>query len=111
MLTDIESGSICTICFNQVDEETKWKEAHLLNCDCPKEYHSECINHWFSVNPVCPICKTVKQLTEKEKKQLRIKKCCRITRFICQAMILGSLISSCFCFTTMIVIYFIFLIM
>lgn len=42
----------CTICLNDYDENDKIKVL-----PCKHHFHRECIDEWFNVDDICPLCK------------------------------------------------------
>ena len=45
----VENNKLCIICFSEISEN----EAKL---SCTHNFHKECINKWFRIKKVCPVC-------------------------------------------------------
>ena len=45
----------CSICFEDIDESNK----KIL--ECGHTFHTDCINKWTKVNPICPYCRKYMQ--------------------------------------------------
>lgn len=61
----IKSTNLCNICFCAIENKT------VLKC-CSNSFCFECINKWFHVSSICPICK---HIVNKEKEQFIVMKC------------------------------------
>ena len=48
------SENTCTICLDDATQtDTQWAQLR-----CGHTFHPDCINHWLSLNPICPTCRT-----------------------------------------------------
>ncbi len=48
-----ENNIQCPICFDDIN-----KDFCILNCHCKTYiYHNYCINNWFKIKKMCPMCK------------------------------------------------------
>ena len=48
----VDEGSCC-ICLDEIK-----LEEDLTILPCTHKYHSTCVDNWFLIKPLCPICKT-----------------------------------------------------
>eukprot|EP01096_Ripella_sp_DP13-Kostka_P009791 TRINITY_DN3772_c0_g2_i1.p1 TRINITY_DN3772_c0_g2~~TRINITY_DN3772_c0_g2_i1.p1 ORF type:complete len:217 (+),score=58.12 TRINITY_DN3772_c0_g2_i1:40-651(+) len=46
--------SMCTICISDYSEGD---EVRVLGCSDFHHFHKQCVDHWFSLNKLCPLCK------------------------------------------------------
>lgn len=46
----------CSICYSPLENPTK------IDCDCHQLFCRDCITEWIKQNPVCPLCRTHKNL-------------------------------------------------
>ena len=51
-IDDMFGNEICIICLNEISSNQKRKVL-----DCGHIYHKHCIQKWFEVKKICPICK------------------------------------------------------
>ncbi len=50
----VKSLNECSICFGSLNKNNKIKKL-----SCSHEYHTDCINTWFTLNKTCPLCRSV----------------------------------------------------
>lgn len=49
----LETYDKCNVCLEEFEEND---ECRLLPCQ--HAYHKPCIDHWLSINKICPVCRT-----------------------------------------------------
>jgi len=61
-VTVAASGNTCTICLEDATQaDTQWAQLR-----CGHTFHPGCINHWLSLNPICPTCRTAAVNTDND---------------------------------------------
>ena len=49
-----KNSHVCNICLDNIKDELTQSNS----CSCKMVYHKLCLDLWYKVKPVCPICKT-----------------------------------------------------
>jgi hypothetical protein len=50
----VKSLNECSICFGSLNKNNK-----IQKLSCSHEYHTDCINTWFTLNKTCPLCRSI----------------------------------------------------